>query len=54
MAVVGRREGWDRGAGWGVAATCHPSEPGCDIVVGVSRWRGFHQTAQGNVGQQLC
>ena len=52
--VVGRREGWDRGAGWGVAATCHPSEPGHDIVVGVSRWQGFLQTAQGNVGQQLC
>ena len=26
---VGR--GWDRGAGWGVAATCHPSEPGHDM-----------------------
>ena len=31
MAVVGRREGWDRGAVWGVAATCHPSEPGHDM-----------------------
>ena len=59
MAVVGGREGWDRGAGLGVAATCHPSEPGHDMRdipchILVLRWRGFLQTAQGNVGQQLC
>ena len=57
--VVGGREGWDRGAGLGVAATCHPSEPGHDMRdtpchILVLRWRGFLQTAQGNVGQQLC
>ena len=59
MAVVVGREGWDRGAGLGVAATCHPSEPGHDMRdtpchILVLRWRGFLQTAQGNVGQQLC
>lgn len=46
-------------AGLAVAATCHPSEPGHDMRdtpchILVLRWRGFLQTAQGNVGQQLC
>ena len=59
MAVVGGREGWDRRAGLSVAATCHPSEPGHDMRdtpchILVLRWRGFLQTAQGSVGQQLC
>ena len=39
--VVGRREGWFRGAGWGVAATCHPSEPGHDLLLEFQDGGGF-------------